>query len=535
VPTQFSSRPQNNTKEGESPVPKRERMSSVDTAWLRMDRPANRMVIAGVMMFDTQVDPERLKAALAAGWLAYDRFRQRPVQDATGSYWEDVADFSLDDHLRRIRLPGAAGPAELKKFVGRLVAKPLDPRRPLWEYCLVENYRGGSAVVVRIHHCYADGIALIGVMLSLTSTSPDAPPAAAIPRARRAPRRAADDGMLAQFFEPMSDALAAARRMSGGLIEKYVALVRDPVQALDYARIAADVVRETAELATMPDDSRTRFKGHATVAKKVAWTDPLPLDEVKAVGRVLECSVNDVLLACVAGALRDYLLAKGDAVAGVEIRALVPVNLRPPGNEHKLGNRFGLVTLLLPLHLANPLARLYEVHARMEALKTSYQPVISLGILGVAGLVPKAVQQQALDLLANKATAVMTNVPGPQETLYLAGGRLTDLMFWVPQSGDIGMGVSILSYNGGVQFGLITDAHMVGDPERIVAAFRPEFERLLLTVLMEPWEGRRDPHMVERELARALARKGKPPARTRPIRARISPVPRPAAPSRRPA
>jgi WS/DGAT/MGAT family acyltransferase len=208
-----------------------------------------------------------------------------------------------------------------------------------------------------------------------------------------------------------------------------------------------------------------------------------------------------VLLSCAAGALRRYLMERGEPVAGVEIRAMVPVNLRPPGRIEKLGNRFGLVTLLLPVGTVNPLMRLQQVHDRMEALKTSYQPLVAYGILALAGIAPHAVQKQGLDLLANKATAVMTNVPGPQEPLYFAGRRIADLMFWVPQSGDIGMGVSILSYAGGVQFGLITDAGRVPDPERVVAGFGAELERLVLAVMMEPWDEIRDPALVEREIA----------------------------------
>jgi WS/DGAT/MGAT family acyltransferase len=273
------------------------------------------------------------------------------------------------------------------------------------------------------------------------------------------------------------------------------------------------VAAEVAQLATMPDDSRTRFKGKAGAKKVVAWAEPLPLDEVKAVGRALGCSVNDVLLATAAGALRRYLVAKGDRVGGVELRAMVPVNLRPPQDDGELGNRFGLVTLLLPVGIANPLARLYEVHHRMEALKTSYQPLVAFGLLALAGCLPRVAQQEMLDLLASKATAVMTNVPGPQQPLFLAGARLAQIMFWVPQSGDIGMGVSILSYAGGVQFGLITDAGMVPDPEGVIAGFRPEFERLLLTVLMEPWDVRRAPGLIERELAAAA---GQRRARSRP-------------------
>jgi WS/DGAT/MGAT family acyltransferase len=203
--------------------------------------------------------------------------------------------------------------------------------------------------------------------------------------------------------------------------------------------------------------------------------------------------------------LRTYLVAQGDAVDDVELRALVPVNLRRPQDAGKLGNRFGLVALLLPVGIENPLARLYATQARMNSLKGSRQAALTLGVLGAVGLAPKLVQRQILDLLARKATAVMTNVPGPQEPLYLAGARLTEPLFWVPQSGDIGIGVSILSYDGGVQIGLISDDRLVPDPAAIVAGFAREFERLLLLVLMEPWARLGDPAAVEAALAGELA------------------------------
>lgn len=478
-------------------------MSSVDTAWLRMDRAANRMSIACVLIFDTPLLYDRLRATLAARLLRYERFRMRPVEDATGTWWEEVPRFDLARQLRRARLPGDRGPEALKRFVARLVPQPFAPQRPWWEFHLIERYGRGSALVARIHHCYADGIALVGVMLALTDPAAKAPPDA--PRAARAGSGTAGrkSGPLAELFEPLASAATGALKFSGVVYERYADLLRNPKRVIDYAHIAASVAAELVQLATMPDDSRTRFKGKAGAEKAVAWTDPLPLDEVKAVGKVLGCSVNDVLLAAVAGALRRYLVSKGDPVDGLEVRAMVPVNLRP-ALDGKLGNRFGLVTLLLPIGIANPLARLYELHRRMEALKGSYQPLIAFALLGLAGYCPRALQQEMLHLLANKATAVMTNVPGPQQPLYLAGAKIANLMFWVPQSGDIGMGVSILSYNGGVQFGLIADAGLVPDPEQVISHFHPEFERLLLAVLMEPWDGQRDPSLVERELAAAL-------------------------------
>jgi WS/DGAT/MGAT family acyltransferase len=296
--------------------------------------------------------------------------------------------------------------------------------------------------------------------------------------------------------------------------------VTDPLKGIDYALGGAGLARdgtgiaaELAHLALMPSDSPTRFKGMPRGEKRVAWTDPLALPEVKVVGRMLGCSVNDMLLAAVAGALHGYLKDKGDATAGVEVRALVPVNLRPP-DDAALGNHFGVVAIELPVGLDSPLARLNEVHRRMEALKQSYEPAVTLGLLTALGHAPKLVQDRIFDLLLSRATAVMTNMPGPQQPLHIAGSEIRQMMFWVPQSGDIGMGVSILSFNGQVQFGLITDAALVPDPQAIIAKFKPEFEQLLYFVLLEPWgpqpEGgsRRRPRMrkTRRERKRPAAR-----------------------------
>ncbi|MFN3565287.1 MAG: WS/DGAT domain-containing protein, partial [Burkholderiaceae bacterium] len=206
------------------------------------------------------------------------------------------------------------------------------------------------------------------------------------------------------------------------------------------------------------------------------------------------------LLACVAGAFREYLVARGEDVTGCEIRAMVPVNLRPPGPPKTLGNKFGLVPLLLPVGIENPIARVLEVHARMEELKGGYMPVLAMAILGMTGLVPRAVQNQVLEIFQRKATAVMTNVPGPQQTLYLAGARLKQMMFWVPQSGNIGVGVSILSYDGGVQFGLVTDKKLCAEPQDIIDRFAPEFEKLVYALLLLPWEEYVDPDLAERAL-----------------------------------
>jgi diacylglycerol O-acyltransferase / wax synthase len=268
-------------------------------------------------------------------------------------------------------------------------------------------------------------------------------------------------------------------------------LLRDPHKglagSLDLAKLAHQVLSDAAALALMPDDSKTRLKGKPGTAKRVAWCEPIPLEEVKAVGKALNCSINDVLLSCVAGAIGEYLKSLGDDVTGQEIRAMIPVNLRPLEQAHKLGNRFGLVPLVLPIGMENPVERVYEVRRRMNALKGSTQPLLAFGLLAVAGLLIKPAQEAMLSLFGKKTTAVMTNVPGPREKVKFLGSTLEQSMFWVPQSGDIGLGVSVLSYGGGVQFGVISDSTLCPDPQKIIDEFEPEFAKLSLVTLMLPW------------------------------------------------
>lgn len=482
---------------------KREKMSPIDTAWLRMDRPSNLMMIVGIIGFKEPINFERLQKTLEYRLTSrFRRFRQRVHLDALGAWWEDDPEFDLNHHLIRRALPLPADHTELQRLASELAAEPLHGSRPLWRYDFIENYEGGTAIIMRIHHCIADGIALVGVMLSMADLKADAPwPEPPPAKARRA-REHADPWMA--LLDPVSHAAMVALGLTSRFRNGDFNPMSHPDQAFTLGKHGVGFATELAKLLAMPVDSPTRFKGKTTGVKRVAWCEPIPLADVKAIGKVLECSVNDVLLSAVAGALRSYLQLQGDPVDDVEIRAMVPVNLRTEKNAGELGNHFGMVTLLLPLHEGNPFTRLFEVKKRMTAMKGSYQPPLTMLLLGIAGIAPKIVQEKFLDMLANRASAVMTNVPGPKQPLYLAGSRMDQVMFWVPQSGDIGIGVSILSYNNFVQFGLITDRRFIPDPETVTPLFRAEFENMVTAMLLHDWEQPLDPVALERALEREL-------------------------------
>nr|WP_226446764.1 wax ester/triacylglycerol synthase family O-acyltransferase [Acidovorax radicis] len=477
-----------------------ERMSKVDTAWLRMDSPHNLMMINGVWTLSPGIGWQALCERVQQRLLQYPRFHQRVVEDAAGATWVEDRHFDITAHVVREKLPHKRGHSmqrALQERVGELSMQPLDPRRALWQMHLIEDFVGddgqpGSALIVRIHHCIADGIALISVTMSLVDGGAEPPK-----RQRKASREAAsaEDWIADALIRPLTGLTVKALDLAGHGAAKSLQMLGDPEKAMhhgvagtmDMARAAYQLVSDAAALALMPDDSPTRLKGQPGRAKRVAWCPPIALDDVKAIGKALNCSINDVLLSCVAGALGGYLRSQGDDTVGQEIRAMIPVNLRPMEESWKLGNHFGLVPLVLPIGVANPVERVYEIRKRMNALKGSTQPVLAFAMLAVAGLMIKPAQDALLNLFGRKTTAVMTNVPGPKEPLTLCGSRVTQCMFWVPQSGDIGLGVSILSYGGGVQFGVITDTTLCPEPQQIIDAFAPEFDQLSLLALMLPW------------------------------------------------
>ena len=442
---------------------------------------------------------------------------------AATSWWIDDPYFDRSRHIKRVRLPGKGGKAELQRYVAELASERMDKSRPLWQLRLVEDFEGGAALITRFHHAIGDGMALVGMMLSVTDGGD---PSIWANRPSKPPSRS---------WLPAYQTILKGVGTASGLLKNASALASNPAQTV---RLGAGVAGELAWLLLMPEDSWTRFKGKPSGNKRVAWTDPIPMHEVKAVSKALGCTINDMLLASVAGALGEYLKDKGDKTHGVEIRALVPVDQRHSYEMGQLGNKFGIVGVELPVGVENPLARLMEVRRRMRDLKTSLEPPVTLGLFDVIGHAPKIAQDKLFNLLTHRATAVMTNVPGPAHPMYMAGAKIKQIMFWVPQSGDIGMGVSILSYNGMVQFGLITDAEMVPDPERIIAHFRPKFEQLLYYALMSSW-GDRDneaPVHLQREAAPPRQRKSanrapSPPSKSRSRSPRLSKL-RPPSPAK---
>ena len=442
---------------------KSEALSNVDSAWLRMEDPTNLMTITALMSFDEKLDFARLKREIEDRLLPFDRFRQKVVQPRlplSRPRWQEDEHFALSAHLRRLALPHPADQGTLQEVVSELMSTPLDYSKPLWQLHYVENYGEGCAIIGRIHHCIGDGLALVRVMFSLVDESPNADGGPAVSNP-------------AGPAQAMTQAGGKPWIPDGGLDAAL-----NPSRLLALASKGASAATELGKLLTLSADPKTVFKGKLGVVKRAVWSDPIPLAEVKACGRALGATINDLLLTAVSGALRRYMLDRGDVPEGLSIRAVVPVNLRSPDEPMELGNRFGLVFLSLPVGTDGGVERLRALKVEMDRLKSTPQAIVAFGVLNALGMASAEIESVGVSIFARKATAVMTNVPGPQKQLFLAGKAIKEIMFWVPQSGRLGLGVSILSYNGSVRLGIAVDSGLVPDPGMIVTHFHHELESL---------------------------------------------------------
>lgn len=455
--------------------------TGVDAAWLRMDRPGNLAQIAGVMIFDAPMERSRLIELIHERLLVYDRFRQRVRELPFGlglPRWEDDPQFDMNYHLSPISLPAPGGQAELQRLVGDLMSQPLDHAHPLWRFYYVENYQGGCALVSVLHHCIADGLALVQVLLAMTDPQPEA---SAFQRSTPTDRAAVIRSGMPPT-RPLALLMGATSSLARTTAREMLLTLTEPSRVTQAVSLGALGVSAAAKLLLTSPDQKTLINGSCGVEKRAAWSAAIPLSDVVRVGRALRGTVNDVLLTAATGALRRYLEQRGQDPTGVNLRAMVPVSIRASKDLSKLGNQFGLVILSLPVGVRDPVQRLHVLKQRMDDIKDTPEALVAFSVLGLMGLTPHQIEKLLIDFFAAKTSAVMTNVPGPRRPIYLAGQRLNSLMFWVPRAGDIGLGLSILSYAGNVYIGIATDAGLMPDPQAIVDAYQAELNDLLRLV-----------------------------------------------------
>ena len=461
-------------------------MSPGDAAWFHMDGPVNTAVITSIMLTRTPVDFEAVKRLYKQRLPRFERFYQRVVERGlpyATPHWEAMPDFSVEQQMHHVALPPPGDDAALAELISDLASTPMDHARPLWDVHVVDGVGGGSALITRMHHCIADGTAskLITDALFGTGNGTALEPAEEA-SAASAPA-ATSPGVVEQLLAPVLDTARRSVDQVRGALSATVEAASHPQETLRKAGFALAGAGMLAGELLRTDDPPSPLKGEFGLKKRVAWSAPVALADVKAIGAPLGAKINDVLVAGMTGALRTYLRRRGADVNRMTVRAMVPVDLRPPERANELGNYFGVVLLDLAIRTRQRLHRVLATKANMNALKQSPEPLAALMLFNVLGRVPKAIEDIAGQMFQSKASVVMTNVAGATETLHLAGVPIERVMFWVPHPGmELGMGISILSYCGSATLAVISDARLVPDPEAITQEFNREFAAMLKAV-----------------------------------------------------
>ncbi len=444
-----------------------EPVNGADAVWLRLERADNPMVITAMAVTDP-MRPADLRRLIRERFLTVERFGWTPVNHSGIWLWEPDAEFDLDFHVRHVALPGAADDAALATLVGDLMSQPLAENHPLWQFVLIDGYGDRSVIVMRVHHCYADGLSLAALFGAMSDDAPNVRPLAP----RRAAESRPDPGLAVRYHgirDTLRRALERITSISGEWSEKAARLMALADNGQSPGQVAAAVLAEVAQLLALPPESSSPLTGQRlSPLKRVAWSDTIPLTELKRTARALGGTVNDVLLGGVSAGLADWIGSRGDE-APSRLTAAMPVNLRPLETAEAraslldMGNHFGLALVPLALNAANPLERLYRVRYEAERLKRSWQPALAHIMMSIIGLMP-GLRDTALDLIGQRASLVLSNVPGAPRPRYLMGRKVHDVMFWVPQVGRICTGISLISYCGGLRLGVVTDRNHVPEP-----------------------------------------------------------------------
>jgi diacylglycerol O-acyltransferase len=411
-------------------------MAPADAAWLHKDEPNNPADIILLMTFHASPTLEAVKATVAERLLRFDPFRQRVVEIHGRPYWEIDADFKLENHVVRHDVDSPLTEKMLQEVVADLATGNPEPERPLWSLHLVRGTNPGGALVLRVHHCIADGLALA--------------------HAVSLPKHSGDESNA-----PRGESSRAPNVVT---------------QTGSYAR-------SLGRLLLVPFGRETVLRQPLIGRRRLAWSTGYSLEMVKVGARSRGATLNEMFMAALTGALRRFLAERGQLVPGRSIGAIVPVNLRPARRVEdvgdSLGNRFGLFFIGLPVEERSAQARLKTLGQRIRAGDRLTEASATLEMLKALGRGPAYLDRFMSRFLTRKASVVVSNVPGPRGPVYFGGKRVREVMFWEPHPGRVSLAVSILTYDGTVRMGARADEGITDDPRRLVALFEEELSALL--------------------------------------------------------
>jgi WS/DGAT/MGAT family acyltransferase len=463
------------------------RLSPADAAWLYSEWEKNNQTVSALMWLDREIDPDDYIAIVQERMVdKYPTFSQR-IRTSRNPlmmpHWEDDPDFDIGNHVEVLRLPEPGTKEQLSELLSTQRGELLDRDRPLWKMYVIQGYNGDTtAVHARIQHSIADGWALVRVVLSLCDDTPEAIRPEPVDKKRRRKR-----DLVAKAASPAVDVV----RSPLDAIQDTINMALHPrrfiefgSEALDALETGAEGAKNALEFLFAPRPGKTILHGKVTGDKKIVWMEPAPLQPIKDIGRAVGATINDVLLAVLTNALRTYLV-ENDALTVDELFTAVPVSLRKPDADlpRTLGNRFGLIPVLLPVSIEDPVEQLHEIKRRIDDIKGSQMPIVSFGLTSAGALATPEVDRMIHKINQEHSIGVTTNVPGPRHEIYVAGAKVLGMWGMGGLSGHMNLSFGIFTLNNELNFSVHSDTGITDDPQRILQLFQDSIEQLKAEVL----------------------------------------------------
>ena len=432
---------------------KPERLSRGDAARWHMGTPTNPMVIGALLLFDRQLTLEAVEALVRDKLVPHRRFRQHVVESPHrfgAPRWLDDDPFDLHAHVSRLHPSGPVDAAALIELVDERINAPLPLGRSPWTFEVVDLLPSGSALLVRIHHCIADGRALVALLEQL---------------ADEGSHQGSDDGS----HQASDD---GSHQASDAVEEQRTRKSSQPTRAHRFFGQFAGLFR----LFPLSRDPVSLLRRPLNGRKCVAWSEAIPLDPIKAVAAAHGHHVADVLLAGVAGALDRYARDHGQIPRSVH--TLLPVAAPSEASASELGNHYASVFLSLPAAVDDPRARLATIGRDMAILRSGGQSRLASGLMRVAGTVAPGIERRAMRWGSRRASLVVSSLAGPKMSLHIAGQPLASVVIWAPAAATIGLSITLFGYAGAIRLGVLTDSAVIDHPEQLVVAFQAAIDEL---------------------------------------------------------
>ncbi len=462
------------------------RLSPADAAWLYSEWEKNNQTVSSLMWLDREIDPDLFTQIVQERIVdKYPTFSQRLRPSRNPLYlphWEDDPEFDITNHIEVLILETGTK-EELAELVSAQRSQLLDRERPLWKMYVIQNYRGGTtAVHSRIQHSIADGWALVRLVLSLCDETETVDRPTTVDKPRRRKR-----DLVGKATKPVVDIV----RSPLDFVQETLSVALHPKRFIEFGTDVLGVAEDTTEASKnaveflfAPRPGKTILHGEVSGEKKVDWIEPVDLQPIKDIGRATGTTINDVLLAVLTNSLRKYLV-ENDGLTVDDLFTAVPVSLRRPDADlpRTLGNRFGLIPVLLPVSIEDPVEQLQEIHRRVEELKDSQMPIVSFGLISVSSLMTPDLERALHKVTQEHSIGVTTNVPGPRHPIYVAGGKVLGSWGMGGLSGNMNLSFGIYSLNGQLNFSVHSDTGITDDPERILDHFLESIDELRELVL----------------------------------------------------